>query len=304
MADGQIARRPRDADASSCFKPPTAGGRVDAAQQASSNGKDRTGTRFNTQLDEDVVPVADGRRAPPSPIPSLYANHIKPRCELRCEPWPCLRPVERWEEQDGYSPSTIAAEIAGLVAAADPRRRESRFLSRAAGSGAASPMTSSAPSRAGRSRPTAHSHRATSSASRRPGTPKPAAITYNVGNGGPTLGPAHGDRRRLSLELARLGELPAKRPGHSRVAPRRRRGRSARTRQAAPGWHRYKRRRLRRQRGATAGHGPPSGRSVPATSGPRCPPNAPEQSLADRRRAPAASVVCSTAWINSRAVSA
>src|SRR5581483_9305019 len=27
--------------------------------------------------------------------------------------------VERWEEQSGYSPSTIAAEIAGLVAAAD-----------------------------------------------------------------------------------------------------------------------------------------------------------------------------------------
>ena len=26
---------------------------------------------------------------------------------------------ERWEEQSGYSPSTISAEIAGLVAAAD-----------------------------------------------------------------------------------------------------------------------------------------------------------------------------------------
>jgi GH15 family glucan-1,4-alpha-glucosidase len=26
---------------------------------------------------------------------------------------------ERWEEQGGYSPSTIAAEIAGLVAAAE-----------------------------------------------------------------------------------------------------------------------------------------------------------------------------------------
>ena len=26
--------------------------------------------------------------------------------------------VERWEEQSGYSPSTIAAEIAGLTAAA------------------------------------------------------------------------------------------------------------------------------------------------------------------------------------------
>ena len=31
-------------------------------------------------------------------------------------------PQERWEETDGYSPSTIAAEIAGLVAAADIAR--------------------------------------------------------------------------------------------------------------------------------------------------------------------------------------
>ena len=32
-------------------------------------------------------------------------------------------PQERWENQDGYSPGTIAAEIAGLVAAADIARR-------------------------------------------------------------------------------------------------------------------------------------------------------------------------------------
>jgi glucoamylase len=34
-------------------------------------------------------------------------------------------PAERWEEQDGFSPSTIAAEIAGLVCAADIARKNS-----------------------------------------------------------------------------------------------------------------------------------------------------------------------------------
>ena len=35
-------------------------------------------------------------------------------------------PNERWENQDGYSPNTIAAEIAGLVCAADIARRNGR----------------------------------------------------------------------------------------------------------------------------------------------------------------------------------
>ena len=49
---------------------------------------------------------------------SLYANHIKPAANFVASHGPAFG-VERWEEQDGYSPSTIAAEIAGLVAAAD-----------------------------------------------------------------------------------------------------------------------------------------------------------------------------------------
>ena len=50
--------------------------------------------------------------------PTLYANHIKPAANFVASHGPAFG-VERWEEQDGYSPSTIAAEIAGLVAAAD-----------------------------------------------------------------------------------------------------------------------------------------------------------------------------------------
>jgi glucoamylase len=47
-----------------------------------------------------------------------YLLHVRPAAEfiLRVGPF---SPQERWEEEEGYSPSTIAAEIAGLVCAAD-----------------------------------------------------------------------------------------------------------------------------------------------------------------------------------------
>ena len=49
---------------------------------------------------------------------SLYTDHIKPAANFVVAHGPSFG-AERWEEQSGYSPSTIAAEIAGLVAAAD-----------------------------------------------------------------------------------------------------------------------------------------------------------------------------------------
>jgi glucoamylase len=47
---------------------------------------------------------------------ALYQNHIRPAADFLVANGPSLG-VERWEEQTGYSPSTIAAEIAGLTAA-------------------------------------------------------------------------------------------------------------------------------------------------------------------------------------------
>ncbi len=47
----------------------------------------------------------------------LYTDHVKPAAEFLVAHGPSDG-VERWEEQTGFSPSTIAAEIAGLVAAA------------------------------------------------------------------------------------------------------------------------------------------------------------------------------------------
>jgi glucoamylase len=81
----------------------------------------------STQLDEQAMPIllawrsyelgdADTR----SEIDALWPR-MRATAEfiLATGPW---TPQERWEESSGYSPSTIAAEIAGLVAAAELAR--------------------------------------------------------------------------------------------------------------------------------------------------------------------------------------
>jgi glucoamylase len=47
-----------------------------------------------------------------------YEKHIKPAADFVVSHGPAT-PQERWEEETGYSPSTIAAEIAGLICAAE-----------------------------------------------------------------------------------------------------------------------------------------------------------------------------------------
>ncbi|SFX54850.1 glucoamylase [Thermoactinomyces sp. DSM 45891] len=47
-----------------------------------------------------------------------YENHLKPAADYIVNRGPST-PQERWEEEMGYSPSTIAAEIAGLICVAD-----------------------------------------------------------------------------------------------------------------------------------------------------------------------------------------
>jgi len=83
----------------------------------------------STQLDEQAMPIAlawrvyersdaDGRAA----IASLWPR-IRTTAEyiLNTGPWTLQ---ERWEETSGYSPSSIAAAIAGLVAAAELARTQ------------------------------------------------------------------------------------------------------------------------------------------------------------------------------------
>ncbi|MGP3956796.1 glucodextranase DOMON-like domain-containing protein [Nonomuraea sp. 3N208] len=142
--------------------------------------------------------------------------------------------VERWEEQSGYSPSTIAAEIAGLVAAGELAARQgdqarARLYRATADHFARSvkewTVTTTGP----------YASRYFLRLSRN-GDPN-AAVSYNLGNGGPTE-----DQRRVVdagfLELTRLGILPpddpdvlASLPVVDRVIKR--------TTATGPGWYRY-----------------------------------------------------------------
>src|SRR5262245_13286858 len=71
---------------------------------------------FNTQLDECAYPLVMAL-AVGLTGPSYYEDHIKPAADFVAAHGPSFGP-ERWEEQGGFSPSTISAEIAGLLAAA------------------------------------------------------------------------------------------------------------------------------------------------------------------------------------------
>jgi glucan 1,4-alpha-glucosidase len=163
---------------------------------------------FNTQLDEVGYPILMAQQLGLTDA-SLYANHIKPAANYLAAHGPSFG-VARWEEQSGYSPSTIAAAIAGLVAGADLARANGDDASAAVWLGVADvwqrqvkgwtvttngPLASLSPT--GR-----YFIRLSKN-----GDPN-EAVSYNVGNGGPTLD----QRSEIDagfLELVRLGELPA-----------------------------------------------------------------------------------------------
>src|SRR5262249_21756870 len=135
---------------------------------------------------------------------ALYSDHIKPAANFIVSHGPAAGP-ERWEEQSGYSPSTIAAEIAGLVAAADLAKANQDDASAAIWLGVADDWQRSVKAwTVTTDGPLAPRYFIRLS---KTGDPN-AAISYNVGNGGPTL-----DQRNVIdagfLELVRLGELPA-----------------------------------------------------------------------------------------------
>jgi glucoamylase len=71
---------------------------------------------FNTQLDECAYPLIMALAVGLTDN-AYYKAHIAPAANFVASHGPAFGP-ERWEEQSGFSPSTISAEIAGLVAAA------------------------------------------------------------------------------------------------------------------------------------------------------------------------------------------
>lgn len=155
---------------------------------------------FNTQLDECAYPLVMAL-AVGLTSRDYYTEHIRPAANFVATHGPAFGP-ERWEEQDGYSPSTISAEIAGLLAAARIADLNGDGDSAAVWRGVADEfqrnlkrwtLTTNGPKS-----PDPYFIRLSKT-----GDPN-AAITYNVGNGGPTL-----DQREVIdagfLEYARLG---------------------------------------------------------------------------------------------------
>ena len=116
--------------------------------------------------------------------------------------------MERWEEQSGYSPSTIAAEIAGLTAAS--------AIAASHGDAARARLYQATADDFQRNIKSWTVTTTGPDASRyfirlsKTGDPN-AAISYSLGNGGPTL-----DQRAVVdggfQELVRLGELPVTDP--------------------------------------------------------------------------------------------
>jgi glucoamylase len=68
------------------------------------------------QLDETAYPILMAYESGLGGDAALWSGHLKPAADWLVSHGPSFG-VERWEEQSGYSPSTIAAEIAGLTAA-------------------------------------------------------------------------------------------------------------------------------------------------------------------------------------------
>jgi len=196
------------------------------------NGKPAPDT-FGVQLDEVTYPILMAWQAGITDR-AFYRDHVKRAADFAISHGPSFG-SERWEEQGGFSPSTIAAEIAGLIAAADIAARNGDRAAARVYRGVADDFQRSV--------------KGWTVTSNGPNSPDPyfirlsktgdpnAAITYNVGNGGPTL-----DQRAVIdagfLELPRLGMLPADDPDVLRSLPVVDAAIRADT-ASGPGWHRY-----------------------------------------------------------------
>ena len=166
------------------------------------NGKAAPDTG-GTQLDEAAYPILMAYLAGLGGDAALWKGHIEPAADFLVANGPSLG-VERWEEQSGYSPSTIAAEIAGLTAASaiaashgDAARAR---LYQATADDFQRNIKSWTVTTTGPDAPRYFIRLS------KTGDPN-AAISYSLGNGGPTL-----DQRTVIdggfQELVRLGELP------------------------------------------------------------------------------------------------
>ena len=159
------------------------------------------------QLDECSYPILMDWQSGLAGDRQLYLKHVIPAADFVVAHGPSDG-SERWEEQSGYSPSTIAAEIAGLTAAAAIARVQGDIaharLYQATADDFARNIKSWTVTSTG---PFAPRYFIRVS---KTGDPN-AAISYSLGNGSGTY-----DQRSVVdagfLELVRLGVLPASDP--------------------------------------------------------------------------------------------
>ena len=157
------------------------------------------------QLDETAYPILMAYLTGLGRDATLFGDHIKPAADYLVAHGPSFG-VERWEEQSGYSPSTIAAEIAGLTAAATIAVTHGD-----AGDARLWQATADEFQRTVKQYTVTHNGPYSSSPYfirlSKNGNPS-SEYFYNLGNGGPTL-----DQRAVVdggfQELVRLGELSA-----------------------------------------------------------------------------------------------
>jgi glucoamylase len=188
---------------------------------------------FGSQLDEASYPILMAYQLDMTSA-SLYTNHIRPAIDFLIAHGPASG-VERWEEQGGYSPSTIAAEVAGLVAGAGLADANGDTNTAAVARGVADDWQRSLPGWTLTTTGPLAGHPYYIRLSKT-GDPN-AAISYNVGNGGPTL-----DQRTVIdqgfLELVRLGLVSPADPAIAESLPVVDATIQATT-ATGVGWHRY-----------------------------------------------------------------
>jgi glucoamylase len=163
----------------------------------------------NLQLDEVAFPIVLAWQLGRTEG-SLYREHIKKAADfIVAFPNAPFTPQERWENQSGYSPATIASEIAGLICAADIARKNGDAASAARYERTADDWQKRVDgwtaTQNGPYSPRPYYLRLTKDGRPNSGT------AYNIGDSGPTV-----DQRKVVdpsyLELVRLGVKAADDP--------------------------------------------------------------------------------------------
>ena len=204
------------------------------------------------EIDEDAYPLLMAWEAGLAGNVSFYQDHIRPDADFIVDHGPAYG-AERWEEHPGFSPADIAAEIAGLVAAA--------HLAQAAGDPARARLYLATADYYQRNverwTVTTTGPYATRYFIRLSPTGNPNVTeTYNLGNGGLS----NVDQRDVIdasfLELTRLGELAPDDPAVQESLPVVDSVLESQT-ASGPGWHRYgvKAGQLGQPAGSTDGYG-------------------------------------------------